>query len=80
MPLSVIGEIEYTDMFQGALRYQVSPPVCNRCQQAITRANFGWMYWEGDARGQFEFIECRGCTMMRASGTPLREFIKRHRL
>jgi hypothetical protein len=80
MPLNAKGEIEYIDRFQGAKRYQASPPVCNLCKQEITRENFGWMYWEGHPRGPFEFIECRGCTRMRASGTPLRQFMKRHRL
>jgi hypothetical protein len=80
MPLNVVGEIEYIDTPKAAIWYQADPPVCNLCKQAITRENFGWMYFESRGRkgGKFEFIECRGCTMMRASGTPLQLFLQRH--
>jgi len=48
--------------------------------QAITRANVGWMYLERHPRGKVECIECRGCTMRRASGTPLQLVLQRHGL
>jgi hypothetical protein len=80
MPLNAEGEIQYIEMQKAAIRYQADPPVCNCCKQDITRESFGWMYWEGHARGKFEFIECRACTMMRAGGQALRLFLKHHRL
>ena len=83
MPLNAAGEIRYhkapgTDRIQ----YQIDPPVCNRCKQEITQENFGWMYLESRERTEekFEFIECRGCTMLRAGGPALRLFLERHRL
>ena len=80
MPLNAIGEIAYTDTPKGEIRYQADPPVCNCCKQEITRTNVGWMYLERHPRGQVEYIECRGCTMKRASGTPLQLFLQRHGL
>jgi hypothetical protein len=80
MPLNAVGEIEYTDTQKGRVRYQADPPVCNLCKQEITRENVGWMYLERHPRGPFEVIECRGCTMRRASGTPLQLFLTHHRL
>jgi hypothetical protein len=83
MPLNATGEIEYIDApEQGGIRYQNDPPVCNLCKQEITRANFGWMYLEGRGRtrGKVEFIECKGCTRMRAGGAPLLLFLERHKL
>ena len=48
----------------------------------ITRNNFGWAYVEseGGRRAKFEVIQCRGCTMRRAGGTPLLLFLERHHL
>jgi hypothetical protein len=82
MPLNARGEIVYSNAQHGGVRYQVDPPVCNRCHQTITQENFGWMFLEGSGRlqGPFEFIECRGCTLMRASGASLRRFLERHHL
>jgi hypothetical protein len=80
MPLNAIGEIAYTDTPKGGIRYQADPPVCTLCKQEITRENVGWMYLERHPRGQVECIECRGCTMRRASGTPLQLFLQRHGL
>jgi hypothetical protein len=80
MPLNAEGDIQYIDTHKEAIRYQADPPVCNLCKQEITRENFGWMYLEGHPRGQVECIECRGCTMRRASGTPLQLFLQRHGL
>jgi hypothetical protein len=83
MPLNTTGEIEYRDAPEpGGIRYQHDPPVCTLCTQDITRENFGWMYLEdrGRTRGKVECIECRGCTMRRASGTPLQLFLQRHGL
>ena len=82
MPLNAVGEIAYSDSEKGRIRYQVDPPVCNLCKQDITRENFAWMYLEsrGRTRGKVEFIECKGCTMMRASGTPLQLFLQHHGL
>src|SRR5262249_46259057 len=80
MPLNAEGEIEYIDTHKEAIRYQADPPVCNLCKREITRENFGWMYLEGHSCGKLEFIECRGCTMLRASGTPLQLFLQRHGL
>ena len=80
MPLNAIGEIAYIDTPKGRIRYQADPPVCNLCKQEITRENVGWMYLERHPRGQVECIECRGCTMRRASGTPLQLFLQRHGL
>jgi hypothetical protein len=83
MPLNAAGEIQYQEApGKGQIQYQSDPPVCNLCKQEITRANVGWMYFESRGRtgGKFEFIECRGCTMRRASGTPLQLFLERHDL
>src|SRR5262245_31869387 len=80
MLLNAEGEIQYIDAHKEAIRYQADPPVCNLCKREITRENFGWMYLEGHSRGKLEFIECRGYTMMRASGTPLQLFLQRHGL
>src|SRR5437667_3714678 len=80
MPVNAVGEIAYTDTQKGRIRYQADPPVCTLCKQEITRENFGWMYLERHPRGQVECIECRGCTMRRASGTPLLLFLQRHGL
>jgi hypothetical protein len=80
MPLNARDEIEYTDTPKGRIQYQADPPVCNGCKQAITRANVGWIYLERHPRGPVECIECRGCTMRRASGTPLQLFLQRHGL
>jgi hypothetical protein len=80
MPLNAVGEIEYTEAQKGRVRYQADPPVCNLCKQEITRENVGWMYLERHPHGPLEVIECRGCTMRRASGTPLQLFLTHHRL
>jgi hypothetical protein len=91
MPLDATGEIEYTATpDQGGIRYQNNPPVCNLCKQEITRENVGWMYLEGGRHPRrrvqdkveckIEFIECRGCTMLRAGGPLFRHFLKRHSL
>ena len=80
MPLNALGEIAYTDTPKGEIRYQADPPVCNCCKQEITRANVAWMYLERHPRGRVECIECRGCTMRRASGTLLQLFLQRHGL
>ena len=83
MPLNATGEIRYHNApGKGQIQYQTDPPVCNLCTREITRENFGWMYFESRGRtgGKFEYIACRGCTMMRASGTPLRLFLERHHL
>ena len=80
MPLNAVGEIAYRDSEKGSIRYQVDPPVCTLCKQEITRENVGWMYLERHPRGPVECIECRGCTMRRASGTPLQLFLHRHGL
>jgi hypothetical protein len=83
MPLNVTDEIAYVPD-KGGIHCQNNPPVCNLCKQEMTRENFGWMYFEGEGRGRtrgkFEFIACRGCTRMRAGGTPLRLFVQRHTL
>ena len=83
MPRNGTSEIAYRDASEpGGIRYQHDPPVCNLCQQDITRENFAWMYLEGRGRtsGRVEFIECKGCTRMRLSGTPLVLFLERHQL
>lgn len=82
MPLNAEGEIQYIDTQKEGIRYQADPPLCNRCHQAITRENFGWMFLEGGGRlqGPFEFIECRACTMLRAAGQSLRRFLEHHGL
>jgi hypothetical protein len=80
MPLNAIGEIEYIDSNTGRIRYQIDPPVCNLCKQEITRENIGWMFLERHPRGPLEYIECQGCTMMRAGGEHLRLFLKHHGL
>jgi len=82
MPLNAEGEIQYIDTHTEAIRYQADPPLCNRCHQEITRENFGWMFLEGGGRrqGPFEFIECRACTMLRATGQSLRRFLEHHGL
>jgi hypothetical protein len=82
MPLNAVGEIEYIDTSKEEIRYQANPPVCNLCKQEITRENVGWIYLDGggSTHKKVEFIECRGCTMMRVGGTPLRLFLKRHGL
>ena len=83
MPLDPGGKIVYRAASgQGGIRYQADPPVCNICKQEITRKNFGWAYLEreGGTRTRSEFIACRGCTMLRAGGTPLLLFLERHHL
>ena len=83
MPLTAAGEIRYKNApGKGLIQYQTDPPVCNRCKQEITQENFGWMYFEshGHTGGEFEYIECRECTMIRASGPALRPFLERHHL
>ncbi len=83
MPLDPGGKIAYIAApVKGGIRYQADPPVCNICKQEITRNNFGWTYLEseGGTRTRSEFIACRGCTMMRAGGTPLLLFLERHNL
>ena len=83
MPLDPGGKIVYIAASgQGGIRYQADPPVCNICKQDITRNNFGWAHLEreGGTRTRFEFIACKGCTMLRAGGTPLLLFLERHHL
>ena len=68
------------------IRYQVHPPVCNVCEQEITRQNFGQAYVEIEEHKklrkieQFERIECTACTLIRESGDALLAFLTRHHL
>jgi hypothetical protein len=83
MPLDPAGKIEYKEVSAiGAVRLQADPPVCNVCQQEITRKNFGFACVESNQRSlqRFEFIACTACTPMRASGDTLRRFVERHHL
>jgi hypothetical protein len=83
MPLDTAGKIEYKEIpLSGGVRLQVDPPVCNVCQQEITRKNFGVAGVEGRGRTQetFEFIECTACTLLRQGGDALRRFVERHNL
>jgi hypothetical protein len=83
MPIDAKGQIMYHQaVAPSQICYQADPPVCNRCDQEITRANFGWAYTitEGQSPEQYECIECRSCTMIRASGAPLLTFLQRHNL
>jgi len=87
MPVDTIGTIVYTAAHTaGGIRYQASPPVCNICGQRITRENFGCAYVESEQPKrlqepeQFERIECTSCSVIRESGTALRDFLRRHAL
>jgi hypothetical protein len=83
MPLNTAGQIEYKAISMiGTVRFQADPPVCNVCQQKITRKNFGFSCVESIGRTQeaFEYIECTACTPMRAGGDTLRRFVEQHNL
>jgi hypothetical protein len=83
MPLDTAGKIEYKELsIIGTVRFQADPPVCNVCEQEITRRNFGFAGVENVRRTPetFEFIECTACTPMRQGGEPLRRFVERHHL
>jgi hypothetical protein len=80
MPLNANGDIAYRSLAHVGIRLQADPPLCNICQQVITRANFGWMSLEESSRGPWEWIACRACTPLRTSGPLLRTFVKRHGL
>jgi hypothetical protein len=87
MPLDTAGNIEYRDARAAdGIRFQVSPPVCNICGQQITRETFGCIYLESEEwnrikrEGQFEWIECTSCSLIRESGDQLRTFLERHNL
>jgi hypothetical protein len=69
MPISHVGEIAYQPASPtGGIRLQANPPVCNRCWHEITPQNFGRASVVGQAPSpsRFEFIECTGCTTVRA--------------
>jgi hypothetical protein len=69
MPISHVGEIAYQPASpRGGIRLQANPPVCNRCWREITPQNFGRASVVGQALSpsHFEFIECTGCTTVRA--------------
>jgi hypothetical protein len=83
MPLNTAGQIEYKAVSMiGAVQFQADPPVCNVCEQEVTRRNFGAACVESRGRTQakFEFVECTACTRMRAYGDTLRRFVERHHL
>ena len=83
MSLDSAGKIEYKEVLRiGAVRFQADPPVCNMCQQEITRKNFGFACVESNHRSlqRFEFIACTECTPMRESGDTLRRFVEQHNL
>jgi hypothetical protein len=83
MPLDTAGKIEYKEVPKsGGVRLQADPPVCNVCQQEITRQNFGFAGVESTRRIQetFEFIECTACTLIRAGADTLKGFLQRHNL
>lgn len=83
MACNTAGDIEYRQAsVAGGIRFQTNPPVCNLCEREITRKNFGWAYLVSDGKtpGQFEFIECTACTLIREGGEPLLTFLVRHKL
>ena len=87
MPLNIAGDIEYRDTQTAeGIRLQVSPPVCNVCEQQITRKTFGCVYFESEewkktrTAEQFERIECTSCSLIREAGDRLQTFLKRHNL
>jgi hypothetical protein len=83
MSLDTVDKIQYRDaLTPEGIRFQSSPPVCNICEQQITRQNFGWacVEIEGHTGELFERIECTACTTIRDSGAPLLTFLQRHRL
>jgi hypothetical protein len=77
------SKIHYKPATLEGTRYQVDPPYCNLCEQEITRQNFGQAYLTTEGRipvGNFEFIECTACTLVRDSGEALLTFLQRHKL
>ena len=83
MPLDPSGKIEYKAAARiGEVRFQTDPPVCNVCQQEITRQNFGFTCVENNYRTlqRFEFVACTACTPMRETGEPLTRFLEQHHL
>jgi hypothetical protein len=87
MPLDTAGKIQYRKaQTAGGIRFQASPPVCNVCEQQITRKTFSCVYLESEewnkARGDelFERIECTSCSPIREAGDRLQTFLKRHNL
>jgi len=87
MTLHTAVQVRYQDaVLPEKIRYQVNPPVCNVCEQEITRANFGHTYVEVEEQKklrkaeQFERIECTSCSLIRESGDALLAFLTRHHL
>jgi hypothetical protein len=83
MALDTAGKIEYKKVStEDGIRYQADPPVCNICKQEISRANIGWSYLEREKHipGDYEFIVCTACTLIREGGQDLRSFVERHNL
>jgi hypothetical protein len=83
MALDKAGNIVYRQVvFPELLRFQADPPVCNICEQEITRRNFGQVYIERRerVREEFEIVECTDCTPIREGGPALRDFVDRHNL
>ena len=87
MPRDTAGMIQYRKARTvDGIRFQVSPPVCNVCEQEVTRKTFGCVYLESEewnkATGDelFERIECTSCSPIREAEDRLQTFLKGHNL
>jgi hypothetical protein len=83
MAVETRSKIQYKPATPEGTRYQADPPHCNLCEQVITRVNFGHAYLTTEGKvpvGDFEFIECTACTVIRENGPALLTFLERHKL
>ena len=82
MALTQNGDIAYRNDLQTGVYLQTDPPVCNACEQTITRENFGWAYQHRDEKSLYhhEMVECIQCTEERATEPARERFFALHNL